>query len=49
MRKWNIAGWIGVAVIIILFIWAVVSAFNIIMCGTWDVPLWSFFHVLLGW
>lgn len=49
MRKWNIAGWMGTAVISAVFIWAVVSAFNIIMCGAWDVPIWSFFHVLLGW
>lgn len=49
MRKWNIAGWIGTVVISTAFIWAVVSAFNIIMCGALDVSIWSFFHIMLGW
>lgn len=49
MRKCNIAGWIGTIVISATFIWVVISAFNIIMCGAWDVPIWSFFHMLLGW
>ena len=49
MRKWNITGWIGTIVISMVFIWVVISAFNIIMCGVWDVPIWSFFHTLLGW
>ena len=49
MGKWDIAGWIGTAVISMTFIWVVISAFNIIMCGVWDVPILSFFHTLLGW
>lgn len=49
MRKWNIAGWIGTAIVSVIFIWVVISAFNIIMCGALDVPIWSFFHILLGW
>lgn len=49
MRKWNITGWIFTIVISMAFIWVVISAFNIIMCGVWDVPIWSFFHTLLGW
>lgn len=49
MGKWNIVGWIGTAVISMVFIWVVISAFNIIMCGALDVPIWSFFHIMLGW
>lgn len=49
MRKWDITGWIGTVVISAEFIWVVISAFNIIMCGAWYVPIWSFFHTLLGW
>ena len=49
MKKWNIAGWMGTAIISAVFIWTVISAFNIIMCGAWDVPILSFFHALLGW
>ena len=37
MRKWNIAGWICTIVISAAFIWVVISAFNIIMYGVWDV------------